>query len=96
MNVMTGWVQSMVVIPVIVILAGCAPGARPYWLHQASTPQLWARDSYECERQAQIPGMAAGVPIGSGIVVGVPMGTTTDSGVMQRCLEARGWRLVYR
>ena len=39
--------------------------------------------------------MSVGVPIG-GMVVGVPMGGYTDQAVMQRCLEARGWRLTYR
>ena len=29
----------------IIILAGCAPSARPYWINPAYTPQLWARDS---------------------------------------------------
>ena len=79
----------------VIILAGCAPAAQTVWLHSSYTPQLWAQDSYECERQAQAGGMSVGVPIG-GMVVGVPMGGYTDQAVMQRCLEARGWRLTYR
>ena len=79
----------------MIVLAGCATTVRPYWINPAYTPQLWARDSYECERQAQAGGMSVGVPVG-GMVVGVPMGGYTDQAVMQRCLEARGWRLTYR
>lgn len=87
---------TMVVMILVPLLTSCAPTLQKVWLRPDYTPQLWARDSFECERLAQVPGLVAGVPIGGGLVAGVPMGSRTDDQVMARCLEARGWRLTYR
>ena len=89
-------VRVMMTLILVPLLVGCAPTAQRVWLHHGYTPQRWARDSYECERQAQVSGLTAGVPLGGGLVVGIPMGGYTDEQVMSRCLEARGWRLTYR
>ncbi len=57
---------------------GCA---RAVYRNPNYTPQLWARDSYECERDARQSGY-----YGGGILGAMNMRDFYD-----RCLAARGW-----
>lgn len=63
------------------VLAGCA---KPTYRHPDYTPQLWSRDSYECERDMRQSGH-----FGGGIAAGIAMRNFYD-----RCLAARGWTKV--
>ena len=45
------------------------------------TPELWAKDRYECERDARQSGY-----FGTGIYGALQM-----QGFFDRCMEARGW-----
>lgn len=83
----------VVMILAVVLLAGCA-ARRTVWTHPGYTPQLWARDSYECERDAQQPGAVLGHQVGN-VIAMIPTGPVTDQQMMARCLKARGWTLVY-
>jgi hypothetical protein len=68
----------MVVAVTVLIALGCA---RTNYRHPDYTPQLWARDSYECERDARQSGY-----FGAGILGGMEIRNFYD-----RCLAARGW-----
>ncbi len=69
---------TLVLVAAAVLQAGC--GSVVY-RHPNYTPQLWARDSYECERDARQSGY-----YGGGISGAINMREFYD-----RCLAARGW-----
>lgn len=77
------------VLAVLLALTGCAT----HWTHPAGGD--WARDSYECRRDATVPASPAviGVPLGRGIYSAVPIGggAEVDSDLMTQCLQVRGW-----
>ena len=68
----------VIVVAVAVVQVGCG---RVVYRNPKYTPQLWARDSYECERDARQSGY-----FGSGIAAQLDMLDFYD-----RCLGARGW-----
>ena len=69
---------ALAVLVAAVLQVGCA---RVMYRHPEYTPQLWARDSYECERDARQSGY-----FGGGIMGAINMRDFKD-----RCLTARGW-----
>ena len=87
--------RLLILVPLVALVASCAPTHQAVWRHHGYTPELWARDSFECERIAQVPGMMVGMPVG-GMVAGVPLGSSTDQQVMGQCLQSRGWVLTWR
>ena len=69
----------MVLVAVVALVhAGCG---RVVYRHPNYTPQKWAQDSYECERDARQSGY-----FGGGIAGAMAMRDFYD-----RCLAARGW-----
>lgn len=68
----------ILVVVLAVVHVGCA---RVVYRHPDYTPQLWARDSYECERDARQSGY-----FGTGSWATMEMRNFYD-----RCLAARGW-----
>ena len=69
---------ALAILVAAVLQAGCA---RVVYRHPEYTPQRWARDSYECERDARQSGY-----FGGGIAGAMEM-----QGFYDRCLAARGW-----
>jgi len=67
-----------IAVAVAVVQAGCS---RVVYRNPDYTPQLWARDSYECERDSRQSGY-----FGTGILGQLNMLEFYD-----RCLAARGW-----
>jgi hypothetical protein len=71
-----------ILIVALMVLPGLHAGcAGVVYRHPAYTPQLWARDSYECERDARQSGS-----FGTGILGGMAIRDSYD-----RRLAARGW-----
>jgi hypothetical protein len=70
--------RAALVLTTLVLLAGCA---KVVYRHPNYTPQLWARDSYECERDARQSGY-----FGTGLA-----GALNMQDFFERCLAARGW-----
>jgi hypothetical protein len=69
---------------VALALAGCTTTG-PVWLKAGATPQNFAVDKYECQRENQ--GGAVAVPLGNSAVA-VPV---TNWPLYNACMEARGW-----
>jgi hypothetical protein len=67
------------VLLAVVMLFGCAPAT--VWVHREYTPEKWAKDSYECERDARQSGY-----FGTGI-----SGSINMQNFFNRCLESKGW-----
>lgn len=70
--------NKIILVIMVLLLTGCASIV---YRHPNYTPQLWARDSYECERDARQSGY-----FGTGIMAQINFQNFYD-----RCLAARGW-----
>jgi len=68
-------------ILIVLIVLGLWGCAKTVYRHPDYTPQLWAKDSYECERDARQSGY-----YGGGIV-----GAINFRKFYERCLYSRGW-----
>lgn len=66
------------IVFIILSLLGCA---RVVYRHCNYTPALWAKDSYECERDARQSGY-----FGTGIIGAIDFQQFYD-----RCLYSKGW-----
>jgi hypothetical protein len=74
-------IGKLVSVAALVALTGCA---HPVWIKGGASQQDFATDSYECERDSRQSGY-----YGSGLAGAVNM-----QGFMNRCMEARSWRLA--
>lgn len=68
-------------IAIMFVMLSCLGCANVVYRHPNYTPELWAKDSYECERDARQSGY-----YGTGIV-----GASNFRQFYDRCLYARGW-----
>lgn len=70
-------------------LGGC--GTRQSWVKAGATPEDFARDSHECERDA----LATAGERGPGLAGGGGLAATIDTrGYQSACLRRRGWILA--
>ena len=72
------WERSALMLAIMLTLLGCA---HTVWVKPDGTQQEFARDSYECERDARQSGY-----FGSGLVGAINM-----QSFQERCMVARGW-----
>ena len=68
----------LILLTTILALCGCA---KTFWVKPGATQQDFARDSYECERDARQSGY-----FGTGIAGAINM-----QAFQERCMVARGW-----
>jgi hypothetical protein len=72
----------LVFVAIAVIQTGCG---RAMYRHPNYTPERWARDSYECERDTRQSGY-----FGTGVAAQINFQNFYD-----RCLAARGWTKTF-
>jgi len=77
-------------VAVIALMVGCA-SPKLFWTKPGGNQDAFARDRYDCAREASAPYSSAYVgPYGGSSQQGVRV----DHGLFNACMEARGWRLV--
>ncbi|HEX6440844.1 MAG TPA: hypothetical protein VF007_01570 [Stellaceae bacterium] len=68
-----------------------ACGAKQSWVKSGATPEDFARDAHECERDA----LATAGERGPGLAGGGGLAATVDTrGFQNACLRRRGWNLA--
>ena len=74
-----------------VALCVCACGPKQSWVKSGATPEDFARDAHECERDA----LATAGERGPGLAGGGGLAATVDTrGYQSACLRRRGWSLA--
>jgi hypothetical protein len=74
-----------------VALCVCACGPKQSWVKSGATPEDFARDAHECERDA----LATAGERGPGLAGGGGLAATVDTrGYQSGCLRRRGWNLA--
>jgi len=82
-------IAMSLVIAAALCLGGC--GTRQSWVKPGGTPEDFARDSHECERDA----LATAGERGPGLAGGGGLAATVDTrGYQSACLRRRGWSLA--
>jgi len=83
----------------LLALSGCAQQRSTAWYKQSLTQQEWARDRYECQRDATYTSTPQQIygPLGYGMIGSMPVGggTRIDQSLYSRCLQARGYQYIY-
>ena len=73
--------KLMILLAMVIglLMSGCA--TQTVWTHPDYTPEKWAKDRYECEKDARQSGY-----FGTGIV-----GSINMQNFFNGCLESKGW-----
>lgn len=85
--------QKRIALSLLVGAAIClgACGPKQSWVKPGATPEDFARDSHECERDA----LATAGERGPGLAGGGGLAATVDTrGYQNSCLRRRGWILA--
>lgn len=90
--------RYLAVVALIAATYGCAPQQQYVWIRSDYTPELFARDRYDCLAQARYVSEPTyiGTPMrgGGAIVSPVGGGLAYDDTLFRACMEARGWTLT--